>query len=325
MYTRPPGARHVSVGEEVEFLRKTSTRQKRGAHGKKTPSNSVKHERVWTVTKMNGIESCACCGECETDAMVQVYEYLDGVQVSQETIAPFVDFSSGDQKRYRVKIGGRNLYLHSILAFAFHRDWYCPWVRDYEEFRKLNFEGDHLAWVRTGDFALATQPELCLCGWIQAVPKKLHEKRSRRLKRARKVVDQVRKIEKQETEAKAGLVLAEANFAALKRKSGPRGKKLQRRLRSLRDVQKKVQKQRDEGKKLLEKAWPNAERWREQIKQSKGLFLNLDGFVSQAGESTPFGGNEILGELFVHAGTSDARRAWLLQQDKLINAQRKVR
>lgn len=325
MYPPPPGSVSVPEGREVEFLRETGTRQKRGTHGKKTPSNSVEHERVWTVTKMNGIESCTCCGECETDAMVQVREYLDGVLTETSTLTPFVDFSSGGQKRYRIKIAGKDAYLHSILAFAFNRDWYCPWVRDYEEFRRLKFQGDHLAWARKGDFAIVTQPELCLCGWIQAVPKKVHDERSRRLDRARKVVDRVRKIEKQEADAKADLVLAEADFAALRRKDGPRGKKLQKQMRSLRDVQKKIQKQQDEGKKLLEKEWPNAEQWRDQIKKQKGLFFSLDGFVSEAGEPTPFGGNEALGELFVHAETSDGRRAWLLQQDRLINAQRRVR
>ena len=157
------------------------------------------------------------------------------------------------------------------------------------------------------------------------MPKKVHDKRSRRLDRARNVVDRVRKIEKREADAKAGLVLAEANFAALRRKDGPRGKKLQRQVRSLRDVQKKIQKQQDEGKRLLEKEWPNAEKWRDPIRKQKGLFFSLDGFVSETGEPTPFGGNELLTDLFVHAETSDGRRAWLLQQDKLINAQRKVR
>ena len=157
------------------------------------------------------------------------------------------------------------------------------------------------------------------------MPKKVHDERSRRLDRARKVVDRVRKIEKQEADAKADLVLAEADFAALRRKDGPRGKKLQKQVRSLRDVQKKIQKQQDEGKKLLEKEWPNAEQWRDQIKKQKGLFFSLDGFVSEDGEPMPFGGNEALGELFVHAETSDGRRAWLLQQDRLINAQRRVR
>lgn len=321
----PPGAAVVFVGEEVEFQRETKSVKDQAKHGRKTESNSVKRERVWTVTKTAETRSCTCCGECKTDAVVQVYEYRDGVQVGKHALTPRVDPSSGGQKRFRVKVNGKDLYLHSILAFAFHRSWHCPIVRDYREFRQKGFEGDHLAWVRSGDFALATQPELCYCGWIQAVPRKLHKARSARLKRARKVIERVRKVEKQEADAIAGLELVEANFEALRRKDGPRGKKLKRRMRSLRDVQKRIKKQREEGTKLLEAAWPNAEKFREQIKKQKGLFLSLDGYVSEAGELKQFGGNEFLGALFVDAETTDGRRAWMLQHDKLINAQRRVR
>ena len=63
----PPGAAVVFVGEEVEFQRETKSVKDQAKHGRKTESNSVKCERVWTVTKTAEIRSCTCCGECKTE------------------------------------------------------------------------------------------------------------------------------------------------------------------------------------------------------------------------------------------------------------------
>lgn len=325
MYARPPGAAVVFDDEEVVFQRKTSTRKDRKAHGPKTKDNSLCHTTEWTVTKMRGVEFCACCGECETDALVRKYQYLNDELVGEpETIEPFVDTSRGGQKRFRVRIDGKARYLHAILAFAFHRDLVCPYILDFPTFRAKKFQGDHIAWVRSGTFF--TQPELCMCGWIQAVSGKEHRKRTAKLARARAVVDRVRQIEKEEAEADAGIGLAEADFDSLRRKDGPRGKALQKRIRNLKTVQKAVAKQRAAGMALLEKEWPAAEAFRARIAQQKGegSYATFDGVVSADGEFKAFDGNGLLGELFVDAET-DAHRALLLHQNKLINAQKRVR
>ena len=77
---------------------------------------------------------------------------------------------------------------------------------------------------------------------------------------------------------------------------------------------------------LLEKEWPAAEAFRARIAQQKGegSYTTFDGVVSADGEFKAFDGNGLLGELFVDAET-DAHRALLLHQNKLINAQKRVR
>lgn len=325
MYPPPPGSVSVPEGLEVEFQRKISTRKDRAKHGPKTAGNALCHETVWTVTKMAGVESCLCCGECETDALVRKYQYLnDRLLGEPETIEPYVDPSRDGQKRFRVWIDGTGRYLHAILAFAFHRDWACPHICDYPKFRANGFQGDHLAWVRSGQFF--TQPEMCLCGWIEAVGKSQHDQRTSKLKRGRAVVDRVVQVEKQEAEATAEIAMTEANFESLRRKDGGRGRKLQKRIRSLKAVQQSIEKKRSAGMALLKKEWPDPEALRAQIAKSKGAgsFVTFDGVVSGDGEFQAFDGNELLGELFVDAET-DGRRALILYANRLLNSRAKVR
>ena len=58
--------------------------------------------------------------------------------------------------------------------------------------------------------------------------------------------------------------------------------------------------------------------------KGEGSYTTFDGVVSADGEFKAFDGNGLLGELFVDAET-DAHRALLLHQNKLINAQKRVR
>ena len=323
LWPPPEGYRHVFVDEEVRFHEREVTRKDRSSHGPKTASNSFVKNIFWTVKKLNGVEFCSCCGECATDSAVYKHETVDGEPVGEPSYCPLkVDPSRDGQKRFRVWVDGEWLYLHQVLAFAFHRDWVCPHILDFQTFRK-KFQGDHLAWVKTGELEVPTQPELCLAGWIQAVSKKEHDRRTGLLKCARAVLRQVSDFETKERETAAQLKDVSEQLDALKRKNTARARKLKENRRSLRCVEKEIEKKRAAGIKLLETEWPQADKYKDTIKKMKGLYFSFDGAQGDDGVFKAVGGNGLLAECFLE--TSDARRAMGLFFHKRINAQKKVR
>lgn len=328
LHQPPQGYTPVPVGREIQFLEKFETRKHQYKHGAKDDSNSFQRHTTWTVKKFDGIEFCECCGECETDVIVEKHVTKDGHALEPSRCGMKVDTSSGGQKRFRVWVNGEWLYLHHVLAFAFGRDWACPHVRDFVEFRRRKFQGDHLAWVRPGGLEVPTQPEWCFAGWIQAVAKATHDRRSRRLERARAVLRNVAAIEKKENEATQELGSVQAAFDALHRKNTQKAKKLKAKIKSLNAVKQAIAKKRGAGAKLLTKAQPQVEKYREAIKKRKGHFLTADGWDGKDGELKYFSSPSfppILADLFVSAETTDTRRALMLFTNKHIDAQRKVR
>ena len=87
--------------------------------------------------------------------------------------------------RLVVQIKHRQEYLHRMCAYAFHRKKYANNVKDYKEFKRKKFQGDHLC-----DYALNTKPEWCIAGWIEAVPAHVHKERTKELKEGR-IADEV--------------------------------------------------------------------------------------------------------------------------------------
>lgn len=86
--------------------------------------------------------------------------------------------------RVNVKAPGSPLYLHKIAAFAFHHGA-VPDGLQWLEFSE-QFEGDHLPFLGP-DGLLCTRPEWVKAGWIEAVPARLHKRRTRELREARQL------------------------------------------------------------------------------------------------------------------------------------------
>ena len=180
-----------------------------------------------------------------------------------------------------------------------------------------------MAWVKTGELEVPTQPELCFAGWIEAVTKKEHDRRSGRLRRARAVLRRVAEFEAKERETTAQLGDIDAAFGALKRKGTARARGLQAKRRSLRCVQKDLEKKRSEGQKLLAKAWPRMDHLKDAVRNMKGLYYSFDGIEDKTGALQAIGGNEVLASCFFETG--EARQGLELYFHQRINAKKKVR
>ena len=324
LWPPPAGFRTAFVGEEVVFHEKEETRKDRSARGAKTDANSVAKRTWWTVTKMDGVEFLFRGEtECATDVAVYKHITIDEVPIGEPVYCPLkIDDSRGGQERLRVWVDGEWLYLHQVLAFAFYRHWACPQVKDFQTFRK-KFQGDHLAWVNAGELEVPTQPEWCFAGWIEAVARKEHDRRSGQLKRARAVLRRVAEFEEKERETAAQLGDIGKAFDALKRKNTARARGLQAKRRSLRCVQKDLEKKRSEGQKLLAKAWPRMDQHKDAIRKMKGLYFSFDGFREKSGALKAIGGNAFLASCFFE--TSEARQGLELYFHQRINAKKKVR
>ena len=86
--------------------------------------------------------------------------------------------------RVHAKVPGDLLYLHKIAAFAFHRSA-VPDGLGWAQFSE-QFEGDHLPFLDPRGL-LCTKPEWVKAGWVQAVPVRLHKRRTRELREARQL------------------------------------------------------------------------------------------------------------------------------------------
>jgi hypothetical protein len=189
-FEQPMGAAEVELDVDVVFLSvpgKKPVRDRRHCDGR-----TVLQKFVYVARKAKVWDSKFEYG-CGTDLELRRENWHGDRKVSEKPCKPFPDWSpasDGDPEseagtwRLRVKIQGRDEYVHKVAAFCWHRRRVPPGL-DWPAFRD-GYEGDHLPFVDAAG-QLQTRPEWVVAGWVEAVPKAVHRQRTTQLAAARKL------------------------------------------------------------------------------------------------------------------------------------------
>lgn len=194
--TQPDDAVDVSTGEEFAFLEVIGEVVTR-----RSDKRRVQQRFVYLARKVQWDSNFA--HGCGTDVIV-VRQNWHGDRMVGKIFTPRIrpDWSPCNEKgigegggawRLRVYLGECYEYLHKIAAFAFHRRR-VPEGMGWSTF-KDEFEGDHLVFMDPHG-RLQTRPEWVAAGWVEAVPKSMHRRRSTQLAAARRIEDHADRLER---------------------------------------------------------------------------------------------------------------------------------
>jgi len=179
----PLHAVDVPDGSRVVFYEtRPRRRQNRRSRGKKARSNSALQQWKWEVRKVSDAKENYGHG-CKANVEVWKQTFRSGV-LAKETKVAISASASPPCYRLRVQVDDRREYLHKIIAYAYHRDKFAGSCKSWKQFKE-RYEGDHLP-----DRGLRTAPGWCIAGWVEAVTKVEHARRTRQLAHARAVQKQ---------------------------------------------------------------------------------------------------------------------------------------
>lgn len=209
----PLRAVEVPVGDRVCF----STRSK----GQTEFRWTAERLPTWGFTEyVEKSEGQAYRGWTNVEVMRRLFRGGQEVVGSRLRLKPTVGLDRSRQPRLRVYIDAQYYQLSDVVAFCWNRPSlsHLSW-RDFTaglgQGKKSLYEADHLPFV-TPDGGLATRVDTCGAGWVEAITKAEHNKRTLHLREACRVFQDALELEREQA-AWAPLLLRAVQGAPEKR------------------------------------------------------------------------------------------------------------